>query len=645
MSERRLDPERMRRLAQGEHEAVASELVAAGRLADAGWVLEQIWSFAAAAQHYLDAGELLDALRCAIEERRPDRLDTVIDRVVARGDRELARAAAEQLGKRRLHELAARLLALSEAGPQEQAEAHLRAGNRLAAATILADAGHARRALEALGPLVLGSGNADEHALAARLRWDLGDAEGTARHAQAARRLGLAEPERARKVRALLARALASLGHDLAAQLVLGEAELDAHALPVDLAPQGRYRVTGILPAAYAGAAYVGIDRVSLQEVELHLLLADHAEGDRPALEVQRALERFAAIARAADALGHVAIRPIVRIEPRDGLLVMPRREGPLLRSLIRPPGLEQAPARARSLVAFMLDALAGAHAAGLVHGSLLPSQIACDSIGRPLLGAFGAHHLAGLVATRTGGLEELLALTPPEQRAGASPSPAGDIYMIGVLWAALLAGRFVGHDELVHEPQRPALLLAMLDEQPERRPSARAALTELQVPIEDLSELARSGLGMLPEDSVRAPIVDARLGKTLTVVAHEQWTDALLDALCLCRNPWLQNVLDREGRSVQLAAWPEGCRSLAPTPAWREQLDDETLELLRPSGEPNERGELQSPSAAELPDIDAALREAVVTRLDRLARQGESAIVVTPAGERMLALDRLLEC
>src|SRR5690606_11715827 len=106
-------------------------------------------------------------------------------------------------------------------------------------------------------------------------------------------------------------------------------------------------------------------------------------------------------------------------------------------------PGLEQATARARSLVAFMLDALAAGHAAGLVHGSLLPSQIVCDALGRPLLGPFGAHHLAGLVATRTGGLEELLAMTPSEQRRGATPTQAGDVYMIGVLWAALLAGRF----------------------------------------------------------------------------------------------------------------------------------------------------------------------------------------------------------
>lgn len=639
-----LEPGLAQRLARGEHEAVATELAAAGRRFEAGWVLEQIWSFAGATDHYLAAEAPLDALRTASEEQRPDLVDRVIDWIVARGDRELALQAAELLGKRRLHELAARLLALTEAGPETQAEALLRAGNTLAAATILADAGHARRALAALGPLSLapGSGSPEAHALAARLRWDLGDAEGTARHAQAARRAGNLPVERAGKVRALLARALSSLGHDLAAQIVLAEAELDeAHALPNELAPHGRYRVTGLLPAAYAGAAYVGIDRVSLQEVEIHLLLADHGESDRPAAELRRALERFAATATAADALGHVAIRPIVRIEAREGLLVMPRREGPLLRSLIRPPGLEQASPRARSLVAFMLDALAAAHAAGLVHGSLLPSQIVCDALGRPLLGAFGAHHLAGLVATRTGGLEELLAITPPEQRAGAPPSPAGDVYMIGALWAALLAGHFVmSRDEL--GPESPALLGAMLAEAPELRPSARAALVELQAPIEDLSELARAS-APAPEESVRAAIVDPRLGRTIAVVADERWSDALLDALCLCRNPWLQNVLDREGRSIALAAWPEGCRSLAPGQDWRTQLDPEALELLRPSGEPNERGELSSPSAAELPDVDAALRDAIIGRLDRLAQAGESALVVTPSGERMLALDRLL--
>src|SRR5690606_6508203 len=155
--------------------------------------------------------------------------------------------------------------------------------------------------------------------------------------------------------------------------------------------------------------------------------------------------------------------------------------EGPVLRSLIRPPGLEQATARARSMAAFMLDGLAAGHAAGLVHGSLLPSQIVCDALGRPLLGPFGAFHLAGLTATRTGGLEELLSMTPPEQRSGASPTQAGDVYMIGALWAALLTGRFVTHELVDHGfglDELPASereeVARLLDRDPDARPSAR---------------------------------------------------------------------------------------------------------------------------------------------------------------------------
>ncbi len=640
------------RLARGDHEAVARELAAAGRAREAGWVLEQIWSFAGATAHYLQAGRWLDALRTAIDEGRPNLIHTVVDHLADVGIEQITIAAATRMLERRgLHEVAARLLSRVSAGPERQAEALLRAGDRLAAATLLADAGHARRALEALG-LLLGSSNADEHALAARLRWDLGDAEGTARHAQAARRAGALTGERARRVRTLLARALASLGHDLAGQLVLAESDAsidsDPERSPLELAPHGRYRVTGMLPAAYAGAAYVGIDRVTLQEVEIHLLLAEYADQDKPASELHLALDRFAARASAADALGHPAIRPILRLEPREGLLIMPRREGPLLRSLIRPPGLARASARARSVVAFMLDGLATAHAAGLVHGSLLPSQIVCDALGRPLLGAFGAEQLAGLVATRTGGLDELLAITPPEQRRGGASSPAGDVYMIGALWAALLAGQFVdGVNELdplpTGERESSNLLIAMLAEQPDRRPSARAALAQLQSPIEDLSELARvgPGPGPGPDESVRSLVarVDPAGSTRVTVVAADPWTDALLDALCLCRNPWLQNILDREGRNFSLAAWPEGCRTLAPGPDWRTQIDANVLELLSPSGEPNEIGD----RSIEDVDVDQALREAVASRLDLLRARGESALVVTPAGEFMLALDRLL--
>lgn len=645
---RSLDAAARARLDAGEHEGLALELARADRHAEAGWVLEQIWEFAGATSHYLSAGRVLDGLRTALESGAPAPWRSVFEVLSSsREDPQLLHEAAKQLERRGRHDDAAQVLELAEARPELRAAALMNAGDRLAAAQTLAEAGLPRRALEALGPLdtlashdgpqlleQLGNpasaSSAREHALAAALSWDLGDAEATARHAQRARRAGALEGELGRQVRTLLARALSSLGHDLAGQLVLAEADDDEpERSPSELAPQGRYRVTATLPAAYAGAAYVGVDRVSLQEVELHLLVAEYGEIERPGPAIHRALERFAATAARANSLGHPAIRPLLRLDTEIGLLAMPRREGPVLRSLIRPPGLEQATARARSMVAFMLDGLAAGHAAGLVHGSLLPSQIVCDALGRPLLGPFGAHHLSGLVATRTGGLEELLSMTPPEQRAGAEPTQAGDIYMIGALWAALLTGGFSpGLDDLPASERDE--IASMMDGDPHARPPARETLTRLRTPVEDLSALA--GGGPSPEDSLRGPArLDPRLGRAIDVIAAETWTDTELDLLCTARNPWLQNILDREGRAFRLAAWPDGCRTLDAAANWETLLDPLALELLNPGGEPN------APEPDDLRLANATLREAVVSRMDG------AAIVVTAAGELMLALDRLL--
>jgi serine/threonine protein kinase len=642
---RSLDAAARARLDAGEHEALALELARADRHAEAGWVLEQIWDFTGATSHYLGAGRVLDALRTAIESGAPAAWRAVFEVLSSsREDPALLHEAAKQLERRGRHDDAAQVLELAEARPELRAAALMKAGDRLAAAQTLAEAGLPRRALEALGPLdtlashegpqqlsnPASASSAREHALAAALCWDLGDAEATARHAQRARRAGALEGELGRQVRTLLARALSSLGHDLAGQLVLAEADDDEpERSPSELAPQGRYRVTATLPAAYAGAAYVGVDRVSLQEVELHLLVAEYGEIERPGPAVHRALERFAAAALRANSLAHPAIRPVLRLDTEIGLLAMPRREGPVLRSLIRPPGLEQATARARSMVAFMLGGLAAGHAAGLVHGSLLPSQIVCDALGRPLLGPFGAHHLSGLVATRTGGLEELLSMTPPEQRGGAEPTQAGDLYMIGALWAALLAGHFSPSLDDLPANDRDEIA-RLIDQDPHARPSARETLTRLRTPIEDLSALASGGPS--PEDSLRGPArIDPRLGRALDVVAAETWTDTELDLLCTARNPWLQNILDREGRAFRLAAWPDACRTLDAAASWATLLDPLALELLNPGGEPN------APEPDDLRLANATLREAVISRMDG------AAIVVTAAGELMLALDCLL--
>ena len=241
--------------------------------------------------------------------------------------------------------------------------------------------------------------------------------------------------------------------------------------------------------------------------------------------------------------------------------------------------------------------------------------------------------------------LEEILALTPPEQRAGETPQQAGDLYMLGALWAALLAGRFDDPHVLLEELEERGVLPEdeageierWLATDPAARPAAREARRRLDVPVSDLSKLA--GAAFDPGESMRtAKTLDRRLGRALTVVAADSWSDELLDRLCATRNPWLQNILDRDGRVFQLAAWPAGCRRLEADSDWRAQVHPLAMTLLAPSTEPNAPEALAGRQSGEWDDdSDRTLREAVAARID-----GE-AIVITAAGERMLALDRLL--
>lgn len=593
-------------LAAGRHEELATRLRAAGRHALAGWVYEQVWAFESAMEAYRADERWLDALRSALDAASGPGVDGLLTELQDLPEADFASAVA-LLRKRGRDMDVARLLAGREGDPEEQAAALLRAGNNLGAAQTLADAGLPRDALEALDLTSYDPGHdpgPEAQALAARLAWALGDAEGAARHAQRALRRGASSVELA----ALLARALGSLGHDLAAQLVL-----QRHgARPTDDAVPGRYRVTGLLAGGLAGAAYVGVDRLTLQEVEIHLLLADQPEPIDPRLV--GAIGQFCTVAQAAAKPGHPAVRRVLRAEPSAGLLVLPRAEGPSLRTMIRPPGLGEAIPRARALVAFMLEGLALAHDRGLVHGSLLPSSITTDTLGRPQLGPFGAHHLAGLAATRTGGLEELMVMTAPELRTGAKPTAASDLYAVGILLHALLMGR-LGRPDPDDEPIAPAeqeLIAKMTDTDPARRPRAAEILEHLRTPVADMRALGNVAAAAASRSTTEGQ--SPRLHDGVEVIVAPTWTVEQLDALCAAENPWFQPIIERHDRTMVLAPWPEGTRVLDEAASGWESL---------------------------LPPGALDVQEPLLTAL--LARLRPSSIVVTEAGPCMLALDDLL--
>ncbi len=594
------------RLAAGEHTEVAAELEARGEHARAAVVREQIWDFAGAHTAWRRAGDPIRALRAALEAGAAAIIDDAVAAFAAIDDPGALAEAAALLTARRRHHDAAMLIARFDPAPHARAAALLRAGDRTGAARVLAAAGETLAALQALGEIGDGTTAGGAHALAAQFSWDLGDAEAAARHAQRAWRAGVDAPE----LRALLARALAALGHDLAAEIVLPQRARDSDAVP------GRFRVTGVHAGGLGGAAYVGIDRTDLQEVEIHLLLADLPDIAAAEQGVIAALGRFARVARAAGALGHPAIRPVLALREDDGLVVLARAQGPTLRTLIRPPGMGALRSRARALIAFLLEGLVAAHERGLVHGWLLPSQIVCDAVGRPQLGPFGAHHLAGLAATHTGSLEEILAVTAPEVRGGAGPTPASDVFAAGALLLALLDGSLPGVAAEMAPVDSPehTLARAMAAPDPAARPSAAVALASLRAPVAHVRELeTRGGAGESATAIAREP---ERVQGIVVVDAADTWTDPELDALGAASHPWWQPILDRSGRQFVLAPWPVGSRTLDVDvgASWRERVPEVALEV-----EP------------------AGLRAAIVSRL------APSSLVATAAGGWMLALDDLL--
>lgn len=161
------------------------------------------------------------------------------------------------------------------------------------------------------------------------------------------------------------------------------------------------------------------------------------------------------------------------------------------------------APRAAAALVRPLADALAHAHAAGVLHRDLKPSNILLDEAGAPQLADFGlAAPLTGAGdLTALGEVAGTPAFLAPELLGGADrASPASDLYGLGAVLYACLTGRapFVGESvagilaQLPEgEPPPPRLLnpavprdletlcLKCLEKDPARRYASAAALRD----------------------------------------------------------------------------------------------------------------------------------------------------------------------
>jgi serine/threonine-protein kinase len=188
------------------------------------------------------------------------------------------------------------------------------------------------------------------------------------------------------------------------------------------------------------GVVYKAYQRGLKRTVALKMILrGDHATAADAA--------RFQAEAEAAARLDHPNIVAVHGVGQTDGQpwFSMPFVEGRPLSALLAEGPLR--PLDAARLLAPVCRAVHHAHERGVLHRDLKPSNILLDADGRPHVTDFGLAKRVGGDApalTATGAVVGTPAYMAPEQVSGSrgTPSPASDVYSLGVVLYEMLTGR-----------------------------------------------------------------------------------------------------------------------------------------------------------------------------------------------------------
>jgi hypothetical protein len=204
-------------------------------------------------------------------------------------------------------------------------------------------------------------------------------------------------------------------------------------------------------------------------------------------------------------------------------------------------------PAAAVAITLEIASALEHAHARGVVHRDVKPSNILLDAVGTAYLADFGLAEILeeGDSLSDRVGTPQFMA---PEQTRGEGVGPAADQYALARTLLEMLAGGRVSTDPARAldqlSPSLPAAMRTFLrratEADPARRwPSMTAFRTELaRIDLSACSAPAR----LLPEVRVRAPFGWASSSERVVEVAHEiQRADYRLSTLEQA------GVLDRE--------------------------------------------------------------------------------------------------
>ncbi len=253
-----------------------------------------------------------------------------------------------------------------------------------------------------------------------------------------------------------------------------------------------RYELGEVIGRGGMGTVFRAVDSVLGRPVAVKILRGPLAEHD------SSSVARFEREARAAASLNHPAVVAVYDTGADDTsrFIVMELVVGQSLEAILRQGGPLD-PDRAAEIAAQVADALAAAHRAGIVHRDIKPANVMVAGDGTVKVLDFGiARAIDGATLTQNAVVLGTVAYMSPEQAAGRPADERSDIYSLGCLLYAMLAGHppFTGdgaaavlhqhaniaprplRDEGNHVPRSlEAVMLEMLEKSPDRRPQTAA--------------------------------------------------------------------------------------------------------------------------------------------------------------------------
>lgn len=231
--------------------------------------------------------------------------------------------------------------------------------------------------------------------------------------------------------------------------------------------------------------------------------------------------EQFLTEARIVAGVEHSHIVPLYAAESRGGLLYLVMRllPGRTLEDRIKEEGT-LAPTEAARLGHEIAEALAFAHAKGVVHRDIKPGNILLDSTGNATVTDFGV----SLITSKAGQSQTMRGMTigtpsymSPEQGLGEEVDGRSDVYSLGVILFEMLSGRVPFQGRTIQEiiamhiaapppslaslrPEIPSALMELVERMLAKTPATRPDAAEVVAAFES----ARTPDALLPPSEVQ---------------------------------------------------------------------------------------------------------------------------------------------